>query len=60
MARLFELLIMKNSRAIGYFPGQQHNINMRIMISHLFFPEAVNTSPLCVMWLYGLFHIWQS
>ena len=30
---------------------------MRIMISHLFFPEEVNTSPACVMRLYGLSHL---
>ena len=58
-ARLFELRMMKNSGAIGHDPGQQYNINMRIMISHLFFPEEVYTSPVSIMWLYGLCHIWK-
>ena len=58
-ARLFELLMMKNSGAIGYDPGQQYNINV-IMISHLFSPGEVYTSPVSIMWLYGLYHIWKS
>ena len=51
---------MKNSGAIGYDPGQQYNINIRIMISQLLFPEEVYTSPVSIMWLYGLCHIWKS
>ena len=58
-ARLFGLLMMKNSGAIGYDPGQQYNIKV-IMISHLFSPGEVYTSPVSIMWLYGLYHIWKS
>ena len=50
---------MKNSGAIGHDPGQKYNINV-IMISHLFSPGEVYTSPVSIMWLYGLYHIWKS
>ena len=58
-ARLFELLMMKNSGAIRHDPRQKYNINV-IMIWHLFSPGEVYTSPVSIMWLYGLHHIWKS